>query len=239
MAQASFVQNTTVGGVSGVYYISADVRDVSVKSIGGNLANSSYSGVNGTFFNNANELLGIAVGPNGVAVKNGGERTPKRFKRGTLFCYNAEAQASQITCSEHVVTEVTEYPGQRSWINWAIGGLSLHVRRNLGKEAYYAKVNAEESPSGIGSFGSGVKRARTFIGYKPSNQRVIMGYIRSAEAYEVRGVLIALGCTEGVMLDSGSSSQIKGKTSASNTPINVGATVGVYNMVAATPSSWA
>lgn len=66
-----------------------------------------------------------------------------------------------------------------------------------------------------------------------------MGYISSAEAYEVRGVLIALGCTEGVMLDSGSSSQIKGKTSASNTPINVGATVGVYNMVATSPSSWA
>lgn len=166
--------------------------------------------------------------PNGVAVKAGGQKTPLGFKRGTLFCYNAEAQASQITCSEHVVTEVTEYPGQRSWINWAIGGLSLHVRRNLGKEAYYAKVSAEESPSGIGSFGSGVKRARTLI-----------GYIRSAEAYEVRGMLISLGCTEGVMLDSGSSSQIKGKTSASNTPINVGATVGVYNMVAATPSSWA
>lgn len=72
-----------------VYYISADVRDVSVKSISGNLANSSYSSVNGTFFNNANESLGIAVGPSGVAVKNGGERTAKGFKRETLFCYNA------------------------------------------------------------------------------------------------------------------------------------------------------
>lgn len=100
-------------------------------------------------------------------------------------------------------------------------------------------MTAEESPGGIGSLGPGIRRPRTFIGYKPSNQRVIMGYIRSAEAYVVRGVLIALGCTEGVMLNSGSSSQIKGKTSASNTPINVGATMGVYNMVAATPSSWA
>lgn len=122
MAQASYVQNATLGGVSGVYYISADVRDVSVKSIATTVANSIYSGVNGTFFNNANELLGIAVGPNGAAVKAGGARTPKGYKRGTLFCYNAENVASQITCSEHVVTEVTEYPGQRAWINWAIGG---------------------------------------------------------------------------------------------------------------------
>lgn len=118
--------------------------------------------------------------------------------------------------------------------------LSLHVRKNLGKDAYYAKVTAEESPGGIGSFGSGSKRERTFIGYKPSNQRVIMGYIRYAEAYEVRGVLIALGCTEGVMLDSGSSSQIKGKTSATIKPFNEGnVTEPVYNMVAAIPSSWA
>lgn len=99
----------------------------------------------------------------------GGKRTPLGYKRGTLFCYNAEASASQITCSEHVVTEVTQYPGQRAWINWAIGGLSLHVRKNLGKAEYYAKVTAEESPAGIGSFGSGIRRAHTFIGYKPVN----------------------------------------------------------------------
>ncbi|KFN11578.1 hypothetical protein [Paenibacillus macerans] len=240
MAQATFVDGTKFSGIAGtVYYISADVRDVSVKSIAGTVKDSSYSGVNGTFFNSDGSLLGIALGPDGVAVRAGGDKTPKGYSRGTLFCYDPEDEPDNVTCSAHVVTKPSEYPGKTGWIRWAIGGLSLHLRSNFSSsDAYYDKLNSEESTSNIGDPSS--SRERTFIGYKPSNKRIVMGILLDGEAWEVRTILKNLGCTEGVMLDSESSTSMKGKKGSSNTAITRGNTgTRVYNMVAVTPTSWA
>ena len=251
MAQATFVQNATLAKRSGIAYISADVKDVSVKAITGSVANSSYSGINGTFFEKGSGvLLGMAVGKSGLPVKQDGsgarnghpiddERTRKR---GTFFCYNPEGDSTGITCNEQVVT----YPSGSTlikpiWINWAIGGLSLFLNQNLTPDAYYKKVDDVEQPGSIGYFGiaESNRRSRSVIGYKPSNKRIILAYIPNALPHECRNVLATLGCTAGVMLDSGSSSQIKGKVAGSASAINIGSSVSVYNMVAVTPTSWA
>ncbi|MHB0862673.1 phosphodiester glycosidase family protein [Paenibacillus sp. SEL3] len=240
MGQATFNEPLKIAGLYDVSYISADVRDVSVQSISGNVRTSPYPGVNGTFFNGTTgELLGIAVGRQGNPVRTGGHKTPKGYRRGTFFCYNPEDSTADITCSSHVVEFPNEYPGLTRWINWAIGGLSLHLDLDLNSRRYYSMVRDEEHTDSIGSFGPGQARPRTLIGYKPSNKRVVLAYVANAEVFDARGVLRELGCTTGVMLDSGSSSQIKAKPSDRSQPVNLGSANLVYNMVAVNPSSWA
>jgi hypothetical protein len=66
-----------------------------------------------------------------------------------------------------------------------------------------------------------------------------MLYLESGSPWDCINVLKSLGCDTGILLDSGTSSQMKAKDSNfSAIPVN-SKTNPVYSMVAVEPSSWA
>ncbi|MCM3128865.1 hypothetical protein ACFQ3J_09560 [Paenibacillus provencensis] len=236
MGQALYRGNTTVNGVSGVHYISADLADVSVRSISGSVYSSAYPGINGTFFSGTT-LVGIATKEDGVAVRaNGASNANGAYTRSTMVSYNS---GSSPTCAVALLSRISDFPYGTSIINWAIGGIGLYLNDSFANEqAYIDKCVDVEHANSVNSFTNSGKINRTAIGYKSSNNKIVMLYLQSGSAWDCRNVLKALGCGFGVLLDSGTSSQMKAKDSSFNAIHVNSKTNSVYSMVALAPSSW-
>lgn len=237
MGQAIYRGNVTAGGINGVHYISADLADVSVRSISGSVYASSYSGINGTFFSGST-LVGIATKQGGVQVApSGANNANAAYSRSTLVCYNYGG----ATCAVSALKRITEFPYGLSSINWAIGGIGLYLSDTFPgdteakqRQAYIDKCVAFEHAQSVNSFENSAKINRTAIGFNFSTKKVTMLYLQSGSAWDCRKVLKALGCDTGILLDSGTSSQMKANTTKVNSKTN-----SVYSMVAVVPSSWA
>ncbi|SDM15645.1 Predicted protein [Paenibacillus sp. OK060] len=242
MGQALYRGNTTVNGVSGVHYISADLADVSVRSIESSVYASAYPGINGTFFSGAT-LVGIAAKQGGVQVApNGASNANATYDRSTLVSYNYGG----ANCGVSLLKRISEFPYGLSSINWAIGGIGLYLNDTFSgdteekrRQAYIDKCVAVEHAQSVNSFTDSAKINRTAIGYKNSTKKVVMLYLQSGSAWDCRNVLKALGCDTGILLDSGTSSQMKAKDSSFNVIKVNSKTNSVYSMVAVEPSSWA
>ncbi|WP_366291718.1 hypothetical protein [Paenibacillus sp. AN1007] len=236
MGQAVYRGNVTAGGVSGVHYITADLADVSVQSIPGSVYASSYSGINGTFFSGST-LVGIAAKQGGVQVRDSGaSNNYGLYSRSTLVSYNYGGS----TCGVALLNAIKDFHYGLSSINWAIGGIGLYLSDTFSgteaqqRQAYIDKCVAVEHAQSVNSFENSAKINRTAIGFNYSTKKVTMLYLKSGSAWDCRKVLKALGCDNGILLDSGTSSQMKANTTKVNTKTN-----SVYSMVAVQPSSWA
>jgi exopolysaccharide biosynthesis protein len=194
------------------------VASSTVSSLGtASVYNSSFQGVNGTFFSSS-EVLGIAIA-NGAAVrsdgglKNGNASVDRN--RSTMYRTNSN------TVGVARVVNASSLPGGVSNLKWAIGGLGLYLNESLTKSQYDAKL-ADEAVSGVG--GVNDKRPRTMVGYIPSgggtgSPEIAVVVVRdfndptNANAgitfYDGRMIMNGLGCTAGIHLDGGSSTSIR------------------------------
>lgn len=207
------INNT--GVTAEVYAYTVPVTATTVSSLGSSsVYDSSYQGVNGTFFG-TDSILGIAV-ENGAAVRTGGLKNGSSTldrNRSTMY------MTMNGTVGVKRVVYASELPGGLSNLKWAIGGLGLYLDESLTKAQYDAKL-AEEGVSGVG--GVNDKRPRTMIGYIPDTgffPGIVMAVAFDHNMrdnpnfgitfYDGRVIMAGLGCTQAIHLDGGSSSSIR------------------------------
>jgi len=258
MSTARVVNTTWNGGA--VRYIEADLDAISVNAIPSTVMASGLYGVNGTFFSGTT-LLGVAVQriSNGQAsgIRSTSEETAsacsKITKRGVMYHIQS---GSTSTVKVDVVKNFLDSPGTtRTNVKWAIGGYSLHLGKTYGSgdsnfDAYYTEINGDGDPSLCTAAKDNSENAyrlepknnrqRTAIGYK--NGKIYLAVFAGSNAWEVRRFLKSnLGCTLGIMLDGGGSSQMRYRFNPNGTdttwdPSN--SSRSVYNMVAVKASTW-
>ncbi|MBJ6363963.1 phosphodiester glycosidase family protein [Paenibacillus sp. GCM10012307] len=215
-----------------VRYIIADLDCVSVVKIDGSVVNSNMYGINGTFFYGSS-LLGVAVN-NNAAVRTGGDQTAnsshgpgQTTKRGVLYHFDPAVNLSFM--KTHVVkkyNDTTDHSGNTvgataNNVKWAIGGYSLHLQKTYtGTEsaqetAYINDIvgNPEYANSWAGKTNFD---GRSAIGYgatgpSGSNRTIVLATFENASVWEVRKFMKGLGCSMGVHLDGGGSSQLRYK----------------------------
>lgn len=255
-----------------VRYIIADLDCVSVASISGSVLNSNMYGINGTFFYGSS-LLGVAVN-NNAAVRTGGDQSAnsshgpgQTTKRGVLYHFDPAVNGSFI--KTHVVDtykDATDYSGNSvgatsSNVKWAIGGYSLHLAKSYTGTASQQETAYINDITGHPEYanswaGKTNFDGRSAIGYGalgPSGSRrtIVLATFKNASVWEVRQFMKGLGCSMGVHLDGGGSSQLRYQrrinlSSTSGYMANEGwepdpdtTTRSVYSMVRVNPTSWA
>ncbi|WP_046216251.1 phosphodiester glycosidase family protein [Paenibacillus wulumuqiensis] len=248
MTTAQHLQYNYEGSV--VHAIKTDLAAISIVDIGAKaVVDQAYFGVNGTFFSGS-ALTGIAM-QNGVAVRTGGNRTGQACngiatKRGTIFCYGGGSS---------VTTGVVDYASEANLSNvkWAIGGYSLFPNVAYGSiDKYYADINGNGDATDCSNavaetqnafrFAPRSKNERTAIGWDGS--KIWLVAFDSADAWTVRKFMIARGCNLAVMLDGGSSTQMKyavirnGNPVATNYNPSGGIPRQVFSMVRVSATEW-
>ncbi|WP_313641722.1 hypothetical protein, partial [Paenibacillus sp.] len=142
MAVATYKQ-ITWNGIT-VDYIEADMSTIRVEDLGGsNLTTSSKYGINGTFFDDSTGYVhGIAVTSGGNPVRDYAS-TNATLKRGTLVCMRPNNGTSQ-TAYVSVINKIADLSIPTSWIDWAIGGISLKLQESVASDAVYADLVKDE-----------------------------------------------------------------------------------------------
>jgi hypothetical protein len=231
MAVAMYKQ-ITWNGIT-VDYIEADMSTIRVENLGGsNLTASTKYGINGTFFDDTTGYVhGIAVGSGGIAVKDYG-LSNAHLKRGTLVCMRPNNGTSQ-TAYVSVVNHVNDLAIPLSWIDWAIGGISLKLQETVTSDAGYAALVSGEK----GNL-SWVDNKRAAIGYKAG--KIVMAVMSKASnctALEARGIMKYLQCTDAVMLDGSTAAQIRAKK-PDGLPYISGGARNLYSIVTVNGATW-
>lgn len=232
MTTAKYVKDTINNKIT--HYIETDPHAVRVQDLGGGvLASSSLFGINGTFFDvNSGTVLGIATGKNGVEVRHNGEHTGGGYSRGTLIAYRPPGTNSQVI-KRFVIKHISEAGIPLNCIDWAIGGLSLHLGdTTLNIESSLTKkiVSAEHAQSVNGVYPA-YRSDRTAIGYK--NNKVILAIIKEATPWECRKVMKTLRCNDAIMLDGSTCSQMRAKSAGSI--VNIGVGRKIYSCITVDP----
>lgn len=230
--------------------------------------NSNMYGINGTFFYGSS-LLGVAVN-NNAAVRTGGDQTAnsshgpgQTTKRGVLYHFDPAVNSSYI--KTHVVDtykDTSDYSGNSvgatsSNVKWAIGGYSLHLGKSYtGTDPEQQYINDITGHPEYANSWAGKTNfdGRSAIGYgalgpSGSYRTIVLATFENASVWEVRQFMKGLGCTMGVNLDGGGSSQLRYQRR-----FNLSSTSGynasegwepdpnpnrtVYNMVRVNPTSW-
>lgn len=177
--------------------------------------NSSFQGVNGTFFDGSG-VVGIAV-VNGQAVRTGGLKngTPTLDRnRSTMYMTNLGAVGVVRT------VQASNLPGGLSNIKWAIGGLGLYLNEPSMSKTTYDNNLDSEGVEGVG--GVNHRRPRTMLGVNfngYTGPEIVMAVVRDLNSptddgkgitfYEGRQIMLGLGCTRGIHLDGGGSSAFR------------------------------
>ncbi|WCF08258.1 phosphodiester glycosidase family protein [Paenibacillus thiaminolyticus] len=195
------------GSNAEVYTILSTPADSTVSTLGDKTVyNSSFQGVNGTFFG-SDSVYGIAIA-GGTAVragglKNGNSSTDRN--RSTMY------MTTNGTVGVTRVINASSLPGGVSKMKWAIGGLGLYLDENLTKSQYDSRLQNDEGSEGVG--GVNDKRPRTMLGYSSNAMGfpvMIMAFVKTGITfYDGREIMSGLGCTKGIHLDGGSSSSIR------------------------------
>ncbi|ORX92089.1 hypothetical protein K493DRAFT_354888 [Basidiobolus meristosporus CBS 931.73] len=240
------VNQFTYQGIS-VTAIVADVPTIDVADVGNtNVYASSYYGCNGGYFNRdspTKDLVAIVCKAGGAPVRNGGDaHNYGDFSRGTMIC--TKSSSGNLFLSTDVISNLNGY--QKESIQWAVGGLSLHLDKAYTDKEWLDDITASEHAGRVGAMGANSTSARTAIGYRSTDNKIILVSIMSATPGQVRSLMKTyIGCKIGVMLDGSNSSQIKGKTAGGQdvlagfgnvTQLKQGP--GIYSMVTVTPSRW-
>ncbi|MHA6482030.1 phosphodiester glycosidase family protein [Paenibacillus sp. strain BS8-2] len=222
MTTATYSQTTWNGNT--VKCIEADVSSVSVDAIAGTVMSSGKFGVNGTFFSGST-LLGIAiknnsaVGSSGTGTING--TASKVLNRGTFYRLNVYGTNSTTAAVVHHFRDdlsIPPYPNGQ--VTWAIGGLSLFLNEGDSFQSFYQKLDVNEKASGVNDviakegilYVSPNNRPRTAIGLLP-NGKIFLCVFANETPWYMKAFLEFKGCTKGIYLDGGGSSQMRYKTS--------------------------
>lgn len=241
MATTAKYRTTQLEGQS-VSYIEADLEAVTVQNVGSNSVKTSGKfGTNGTFLDRkSGEVYGIACASKGVAVRPNGTLHAKGYKRGTMVCFNTPGGTRSI--SVPIINAIKDAGYPLDWINWAIGGMSLHCDRSTfdnNETAFTKEVVSVENANGINGVSPAYKANRTAIGYKQSTRKIILVAAANATPFQMRSILKQLGADYGVMLDGSDLSQMRGKkTDGTTADANTNSTL-VWHMVTVDPSNWA
>ncbi|SEB27568.1 Predicted protein [Paenibacillus sp. 276b] len=233
-----------------VHAIKADLGAIVLRNIGATaVVNQPKFGVNGTFFNLTNgQLTGIAM-QNGARVHTNGHLNQgpcgTATKRGTMYCYNGGNAISTGVVGAYTETSLSN-------IKWAIGGYSLFPNVSYANSAaFYTAINgtgdanactdAKANTQNAYRFSPSINRPRTAIGWDGS--KIWLAVFQSENAYEVRQFMINRGCNLAIMLDGGSSSQMKYAVVRNGNPSPVSYDPGneqrpVYTMVAVEATDW-
>jgi len=219
-------------------WLEAHIDDVTVRNVGDKTCgNSGYYGINGTFFSfgtnnnpcdsgDSNDLIGIAI-QNGSSVKFAGHQNVYNLSsgRGTLvrlinnlqdgtFIFEKKFQSFPTTQNGYTVNQ--------SNVKWAVGGISLLLGQTLTESGYNSAISGESPPA------VSTDRPRTAIGYKGGNKVILCAIFDGDELWnggigygcnlwDVRTIMKdKFGCTMGVNLDGGGSTQISYKLNGQN-----------------------
>ncbi|GIP40555.1 hypothetical protein J31TS4_38350 [Paenibacillus sp. J31TS4] len=214
-------------------WLEADINEVTIRNVGATtVGNSGYYGVNGTFFDNSSSsstygyLTGIAIQNGSIVRQAGGTQDYTTFSsggRGALVkLSNNLADGTFLFEKRFYEFPVTHngYTIQQSNVQWAIGGISLYLGETLTESAFNSRMVSEKAPS----YSSNV--ARTAIGYKGANKVILCTFFdgndlwnggKGCTIWDVRTVMKdKFGCTMGVNLDGGGSTQIRFKQGTSS-----------------------
>ncbi|MFD2117176.1 phosphodiester glycosidase family protein [Paenibacillus yanchengensis] len=121
------------------------------------------------------------------------------------------------------VVDFTDFSGATcSNIKWALEGYSLFIGTAYSSSAdYYADIQANSyanNTENVSRFGPKSPNKRTAIGSRFQStygNQTVLAVFTTASAWEVRNNMKnMIGCSMGVMLDGGGSSQIAWKTSS-------------------------
>ncbi|MFC6653805.1 phosphodiester glycosidase family protein [Paenibacillus rhizoplanae] len=232
MANAKYRQ-TTWNGIT-VDYIEADISTIRIKDLGGtNLTTSSEYGINGTYFDDTTGYVhGIAVTSGGTPVRNYAS-TNATLNRGTLVCMRPNNGTNQVAYVS-VINKIADLSIPTGWIDWAIGGVSLKLQEAVSSEAAYNNLVKDEK--GNLSFGGNYRAA---VGYNGS--KIIMAAMTKATnctALDARGIMKYLGCTDAIMLDGSTASQIRAKPANSSKPYVSGGPRSIYSIITVNGATW-
>jgi hypothetical protein len=127
----------------------------------------------------------------------------------TLVCFRPNGGTTK-TASVYQINSAATIGIPTSWVDWAIGGISLYINDptiGTSKTLYDAKVSSE-----MGALSNGANY-RSAIGYKSGGQ-LILAVMQNVTPFDVRSVMISLGCIDGVMLDGSTASKMRYKDAA-------------------------
>ncbi|ORX92080.1 hypothetical protein K493DRAFT_354881 [Basidiobolus meristosporus CBS 931.73] len=215
-----------------------DITNVGPTTVG----KSNFCGSNGCYFNySTGNLVAIACTSGGKAVRSGGEEHANKYKRGTMIC--RKLANGELTISVSAINKLSELAIPLGEIRWAIGGLGLHLDSTMTNENWMDHIVRTEHAKSVGRIYPEGKAARTAIGYRRADNKIVLTSIESATPSMVRDLMKSyIGCDLGVMLDGGASSQIKGKTPGGVVELadyeNQGKDQHIYSMVTVSPSRW-
>lgn len=232
MAEAKYRQ-TTWNGIT-VDYIEADISTIRIRDLGGaNLKNSTHYGINGTFFDDKTKYVhGIAVSAGGNPVRDYASNNAS-YKRGTLVCMRPNNGMSQVAYVS-VINKIADLSIPTSWIDWAIGGISLKLQETVSSETAFNNMLKDEK-GGV-DFGNNKRAA---VGYKGTSKIImaVMSKATDCTPLETRGIMKHLGCTEAIMLDGSTAAQIRAKK-ANGDEYNSGGPRNIYSIITVNGASW-
>ncbi|ORX63533.1 hypothetical protein K493DRAFT_365231 [Basidiobolus meristosporus CBS 931.73] len=242
------VNKFTFSGLQ-VTAIVTSIQAVDVANVGSTtVAKSNFCGSNGCYFNYANgNLVAIACSDGGKPVRVGGEKHANDYTRGTMIC--RKLPNGELTISVEAINKLSDSSIPLSEIRWAVGGLGLYLNSTMTNKEWLELIKDKEHAWSVGRVYPEGKAARTAIGYRRTDNKIILASIQSATPSQVRDLMKTyIGCELGVMLDGGASSQIKGKTPGGTIESadyeNKGKDRGVhedqniYSMVTVSPTRW-
>ncbi|EFM11420.1 hypothetical protein PaecuDRAFT_1866 [Paenibacillus curdlanolyticus YK9] len=237
MGNAKLTSNTTVSGKT-VYYIEADPSTVGVHDLGGaNLTTSTKFGINGTFFDDASgNVVGIATTSAGSPVRYNSVEHAAGYTRGTIVAFRPLGTQAQVQ-SRYVINNIKDANIPLDWIDWAVGGLSLYLNDssvNTESALTTKLVNVEHGQS-VNGVSPAANADRAAVGFKSG--KIVLAIIKSAKPWDVRNVMVALGCTDAVMLDGSTAAQLRAKTST-GTVVTTGGPRNIYSYIEVAPTSW-
>lgn len=122
-----------------------------------------------------------------------------------------------------------------AWVDWAIGGLSLYLNDStITSESLLTTklVNVEHGQS-VNGVSPASNADRAAVGYK--NGKVVLAIIKNAKPWDVRNIMVSLGCYDAVLLDGSTAAQIRAKNS-SGTVVTTGGPRNIYSIVTVDPS---
>lgn len=183
MANATFHEGEFELGVNDVVYlkyIKANFREITFRYIGAkSVPDTTYYGINGTYFDNGPNLLGIAV-DSGNYIRSGGasgyngeqNRVPAR-ECGTFVVFNRTIGNKFGVCGK--ISAITNngftFDGttySKSDIRLAVGGTSLYTGTDydtMTENQFYSAIWPSEDPGGMSSTGADGYAPRTAIIY--------------------------------------------------------------------------
>lgn len=231
MAVAKYKQ-TTWNGIT-VDYIEADISTIQIEDLGGkNLTASTKYGINGTFFDDSTGFVhGITVTKAGNPVRNYAS-TNASYKRGTMVCMRPNAGIPQVA-NVFVINKLADLSAPTSWIEWAIGGISLKLQETVTSETAFNNLLKDEK--GNVDFGDNKRAA---IGYK--GDKIVLAVMSKANdctPLEARGIMKSLGCTDAIMLDGSTAAQIRAKK-PDGTNYTSGGPRLVYSIITVNGATW-